>query len=58
VQRHRELIDRGLWVLVPNPIYGSWMMATAAEADSSRPLFERLTAGLDPRIPAPSPAAQ
>jgi acid phosphatase len=58
VQRHRELIDRGLWVLVPNPIYGSWMVATAAEADSSRPLFERLTEGLDPNLPAPSPAAQ
>jgi len=53
VQRHRELLDRGLWVLVPNPIYGSWMSATAAEADSRRPLFEGLTAGLNPNLPGP-----
>jgi acid phosphatase len=58
VQRHQGLLDRGLWVLVPNPIYGSWMVATAADADPGRPLFERLTEGLDPNLPAPSPAAQ
>jgi acid phosphatase len=54
VERHRELLDRGLWVLVPNPIYGSWMMATAADADPGGPLFERLTAGLDPNLPGPA----
>jgi acid phosphatase len=55
MKRHRELLDRGLWVLVPNPIYGSWMYAAAQDAGPGRPLFEGITTGLDPKLPVPAP---
>ncbi|MHC4218280.1 MAG: HAD family acid phosphatase [Planctomycetota bacterium] len=51
VQRHRERLDRGLWVLVPNPIYGSWMLAATVDADPDQPLLRRLAEGLDPKLP-------
>jgi 5'-nucleotidase (lipoprotein e(P4) family) len=48
VQRHRELLDRGLWIIVPNPMYGSWMTATAAGADPALGILRQLAWGLDP----------
>ncbi|MHC4273952.1 MAG: HAD family acid phosphatase [Planctomycetota bacterium] len=50
-RRQRDLAERGLWVLVPNPLFGSWLRAAAVGGDPAQPLSHRLGHRLDPRWP-------
>ena len=49
--RYRDLLDRGLWILVPNPMYGSWMPAAAEGADPGLGILRQLAWGLDANLP-------
>jgi 5'-nucleotidase (lipoprotein e(P4) family) len=50
-RQHHDFAARGLWVMVPNPLFGSWLRAAAAGGDAAVPLSHRLGHRLDPRWP-------